>query len=504
MPENILTTGLYDCLNLEDLINLKSILTLGKKMVVGINSDFLEIEKNNKLPIQSIYDRYSLVKDLKYIENVFIKEKNDSKSKLKYLNFYKCDTLGVEEEKEEDIRKQFLYSKLFLPSFDFQKSLICYPNKFLQNSDKIINKKCVFFHRHLKHQAMHLLPYFFLFGQDNVAWYYDSEIILKEELNETIKDFIDWFKKTTGIKLNSNSFLFSYQDLKNFSPNLGLITENWKPYCDYMHSLGAKMLFVDHGICVATRPDNWFAMEWQDYVDYILIAGKMQFDYHLICNGKPGCHNIPKEKLKIIGWPRKSINSNIDWVWDMYNRDYKYKILIIPTMFYTVMEIDSINLFINLIANLCKLNKVVIRPHPDEHSLSFNDSVLFKLFEDSINKNYYKNLVIIPPHYNIHTPDLFNQCDIAIFDKSSLGYEFLLCDKPGISIGKYLWEKPKILTLIDGFPHYDNINDITHEIIEMVIETYKTDLKRQELKKYVFDFFENEWISNFKDLLNNI
>ena len=151
----------------------------------------------------------------------------------------------------------------------------------------------------------------------------------------------------------------------------------------------------------------------------------------------------------------------------MYNPDYNHRILIVPTSYYTEMIEENIVNFIKLVSSLCQTNKVVIRPHPIEHSIAFDNSVLFRLFEDSINNKYCYNLVIIPPHFNVHTPSLFDKCDLLIFDKSSLGYEYLIHDKPGISIGKLKWNKTLFHpSLMDS--HFDNISDITPNIVEEV------------------------------------
>lgn len=526
-----LTLGTYDCFHLGHLNMLKRAYDLNNNLIVGVSSDFLNIEKKNKLPIVSIYDRYSLLKNLKLINDVFVEDKYDVESKHQYMKYYNCDTFVIGDdwtgmfdevvslfEKMDNkkvtvtylprtpiISTTFLLDKInYSSSINYHELIKCKPNHILQNESKINNIKCVLFHRNQKHQALHLLPYYYLFNSNNVAWFIDNND--DEDLHITISNFKNWFYEMVDKSYHQffkmDSILLSYQDLVKFKPNIGIITEIWKPHCDIIKACNAKMIFIDHGICVGTRPDEWFAMESQNNADLLLVAGQMQFDYHLICNGKQNCHNISEDRIKIIGWPRSSLSSNLDWIWDMYNPVYNHRILIVPTSYYTEMIEENIANFINLVASLCESNKVVIRPHPIEHSIAFQNSVLFRLFEDSIKNKYCYNLVIIPPHFNVHTPDLFNKCDLMIFDKSSIGYEYLLYNKPGISIGKYKWEKPSVSCLIDGFPHFDNLSDITHDTINQVIkdsENFKQ--LRNNLRNYVFKYFKDEWIDNFKKCL---
>lgn len=524
-----LTLGTYDCFHLGHLNMLKRAHEINNNLKVGVSSDFLNIEKKNKLPIVSIYDRYSLLKNLKMVDDVFVEDKYDVESKHQYMNYYNCDTFVIGDdwsgmfdevaslfEKIDNkkvsviylprtpiISTTFLLDKInYSNTINYNELIKCKPTQALENEPKINNIRCVLFHRNRKYQALHLLPYFYLFNSNNVAWFIDDT----NNSKNVISEFKTWFYETVDKSyhhlLKMDSILLSYQELVKFKPNIGIITEMWKPHCDVIKACKAKMIFIDHGICVGTRPDEWFALESQNNADMLLVAGQMQYDYHLICNNKPNCHNISEQSIKIIGWPRSSLKSNLDWIWDMYNPDYNHRILIVPTSYYTEMIEENIVNFIKLVSSLCQTNKVVIRPHPIEHSIAFDNSVLFRLFEDSINNKYCYNLVIIPPHFNIHTPSLFDKCDLLLFDKSSLGYEYLIHDKPGISIGKLKWNKPTVPSIIDGFPHFDNISDITPNIVEEVIndgQEYQT--SRRNLRNYVFKYLKEEWMSNFKQCL---
>ena len=106
-----------------------------------------------------------------------------------------------------------------------------------------------------------------------------------------------------------DSILLSYQELVKFKPNIGIITEMWKPHCDVIKACKAKMIFIDHGILSELDLMNGFFLESQNNADMLLVAGQMQYDYHLICNNKPNCHNISEQSIKIIGWPRASLKA---------------------------------------------------------------------------------------------------------------------------------------------------------------------------------------------------
>lgn len=518
---SVLTLGTFDCFHVGHVKILQLSATYGQKLVVGVSSDFLNIEKKNKMPVLSIYDRYYLVRHLNNVDQVFIENEYDVNSKYNYMNYYKCEIFVIgddwkgafdelvdkfKKKDDRDIQIHYLARTPHISTsvvlsnihhvdqFDYLKSMLLQPSHKLATINKIQNFKCVLFPRNVNYQALHLLPYYHLFEPENVAWYVDETSDLKTVLNHLKKSLKHLF----------TNVLLSYEELREFKPNIGILTEMWKPHCDAIHYIGGKILFTDHGICVGTRTPEWFAHSSQDYADYILTAGNMQKDYHQICLDNTACHQRQDLAIEIIGWPRISLTSNLSWIWNMYNVNYQKKILIIPSCWsYSEINNSQLEPFLKLVQDLCHHHKVVIRPHPMSQSISYDDSVLFKLFEHSIEHNYCYNLVIIPPHFNIHTPDLFQDCDLAIFDKSSLGYEFLLADKPGISVGIYQWTIPSIQFLVNGFPHFDSLADITlNRVTEIMQNGYQE--QRIKLKQYVFSYIGEEWIDNFKQLLDKI
>ena len=84
---NIMTCGTFDLYHTGHSNILKKCKQINpkKKLIVGVSSDFLNIEKKNRLPIMSIYDRYSVLKDNKNVDEVFIEEEYTINSKINYM-----------------------------------------------------------------------------------------------------------------------------------------------------------------------------------------------------------------------------------------------------------------------------------------------------------------------------------------------------------------------------------------------------------------------------------
>jgi cytidyltransferase-like protein len=521
---NIITCGTFDLFHIGhvNVINRCASIDRSRPLVIGVSSDFLNIEKKNRLPIMSIYDRYMTVQSNQNVTEVFIEEEYSTESKIKYMHIYggRIFAIGDDWKGRFDELVEYGYLVDYIPrtpaistseilerisynnSIDYKKSMLPLPSKKIASVEKFSNIRCVFFPRNQAHHVVHLLPYYYLFNEDNLAWFLDkNENGTPVNYDMVIKNM----EKFAGIRIKN--VIKSYAELDRFKPDIGIITENWTPHCRAMRSIGGKMLFVDHGICAGTRPRSWFAMRSLDYVDKILVAGEMQKQYHAKCakSGDPLCHTKSQSDIVTIGWPRISLqNDGIDWIWNLYGSAYKKKILYCPTSYYDEMSNPKKrSAVINLIRMLCSNNyKVIIRPHPTDQMN--NGGVLHEIFMTSIAEYFSHNLVIIPPKSSIYTPLLFSGSDLVILDKSSVGYECLLHDKPAIVLGGYNWDVPSAPFLKDAYPHYD-VLDITMDVIDRNIENTET-LKQQRefVRKCVFAYDDESWIENFSNIIAKV
>jgi len=171
------------------------------------------------------------------------------------------------------------------------------------------------------------------------------------------------------------------------------------------------------------------------------------------------------------------------------------RILIAPTSFY-----DNYSFIYSNIVSMCQNNIVVIRPHPDTMEMANPFGELFKIFIKCLDEGCAENLIIIPPNNNFLTMNLFT-CDIAIFDQSSVAYEYLLVDKPGL-ISSLKLEVNVTKDIRNALAQIDQSTDYDIGKIEFIL---RGPLHLREKRKFMRDYVFGGtcWIENFTNLVNH-
>lgn len=538
----VLTCGSFDLFHIGHLNLLLRAKKLGEKLIVGVSSDFLNVDKKDKLPIIPLYERYKMLKEIKCVDQVFIEDDISLEAKSRYMEYYNAeifvmgdDWVGRFDDLPSVHKKLFPSSKKniqvlyinrtpyisttsiltklqYRPITNFKQTMLPKASNellnFANDSNNNINVSCIFHCRNQPHQAVHLLPYYYLLNSNNVYWFIEMEEVDPNNKCGFSKVFdldyiVNNLSKYLGFTIDKSHIITQLSEIPKYNIKFAMFTEIWKPFVDFYSANKIKTYFIDHGICVGTRPAKWFAHKWQDYVDKNIVSGDLQYDYHLICAGNPECHNKdPSDIVKLYGCPRYSLYNPCEWIWNINSigdKPNRPKILIAPTSFY-----DNYELIIKNIVKLCKIYTVIIRPHPITHEMANPASVLLKIFNLCIETKCADNLIIIPPGHYFYTMNLFT-CDMAIFDQSSVAYEYLLENKPGIIIANKLAEdiKDTKCSIIDAFVHSSSLAECKKPLFEYVLRDPKhLKEKRENMITYTFGSGNNsEWMGNFINII---
>lgn len=531
MSDTVLTCGTFDLFHQGHLNLLIAAKKMGKRLIVGVSSDFLNISKKNRLPINPLYMRYRMITELKCVDQVFIEDDISLEAKARYMQYYAATVFVIGDDWYGQFDNlPYVYEKLFPDSktnisviyisrtpnisttdiigkicgksytkyeFDYTKSMMPQPCTTLLNYPKL-PYKVIFNCRNRPHQAVHLLPYYYLFEPQNVYWYIENVADDADDMH-ALEKIMRAINNSIGFEIPKEQIITSLLDVCGLDIKLAMFTELWQPIVLFYKKVNIKVYFIDHGICVGTRTNTWFANVWQNDVDKIIVSGNMQHDHHLYCSGKLNCHSQSESNIyKLYGYPKLSLFSPCDWIWDIHllNGETKLKkILIAPTSFF-----DNYTFILNNIIKLCKKNIVVIRPHPDTMEMANPSSELLKIFMKCMDMGCSKNLIIIPPNNNFLTMNLFT-CDIAIFDQSSVVYEYLLFDKPGLLASLKLEESvtPDIRCAFSQIDPSTNYN--IEKLYYIMRDPLHLKERRKKMREYVFG--GDNWMENFTNLVKN-
>lgn len=78
----IITFGTFDVFHVGHLRILQRARQLGERLVVGISSDALNIQKKGRAPVYNQNERMDIVAGLKCVDRVFLEESLEKKSRL--------------------------------------------------------------------------------------------------------------------------------------------------------------------------------------------------------------------------------------------------------------------------------------------------------------------------------------------------------------------------------------------------------------------------------------
>ncbi len=96
MTKVVITFGTFDVFHVGHLRLLERAANLGSRLIVGVSSDLLNIEKKGRPPVYSHYERSEIVKAIKCVDEVFLEESLSLKGE--YIKAHKADILVMGDD----------------------------------------------------------------------------------------------------------------------------------------------------------------------------------------------------------------------------------------------------------------------------------------------------------------------------------------------------------------------------------------------------------------------
>ena len=96
MSKIVLTFGTFDLFHIGHLNILERARAYGDKLIVGISSDKLNIEKKQRKPIYSFKERKQIIESLKCVDFVFCEESLEEK--VNYCKQYNADLMVIGDD----------------------------------------------------------------------------------------------------------------------------------------------------------------------------------------------------------------------------------------------------------------------------------------------------------------------------------------------------------------------------------------------------------------------
>lgn len=94
--KTVITFGTFDLFHIGHLQLLKRARSLGDRLVVGVSSDSLTVQKKQRSPVFSELERIEIISSLKCVDNVFLEESLDLKSK--YIQDHEASILVMGDD----------------------------------------------------------------------------------------------------------------------------------------------------------------------------------------------------------------------------------------------------------------------------------------------------------------------------------------------------------------------------------------------------------------------
>jgi len=77
--DTVITFGTYDLLHVGHIRLLKRARAMGKRLVVGVSSDALNLAKKGRAPVYSLPERIEMLQELRCVDKVFVEESLEAK-----------------------------------------------------------------------------------------------------------------------------------------------------------------------------------------------------------------------------------------------------------------------------------------------------------------------------------------------------------------------------------------------------------------------------------------
>lgn len=94
--KTVITFGTFDVFHIGHLNILQRASALGDRLIVGISSDALNIEKKQRAPVYSQQERMAIVSQIKGVDEVFLEESLEAKAG--YLRQYQAQILVMGDD----------------------------------------------------------------------------------------------------------------------------------------------------------------------------------------------------------------------------------------------------------------------------------------------------------------------------------------------------------------------------------------------------------------------
>ncbi|HCJ6371856.1 adenylyltransferase/cytidyltransferase family protein [Citrobacter sp. RHBSTW-00671] len=94
--KTIITFGTFDVFHIGHLRILQRAEKLGERLIVGVSSDALNIQKKGRAPVYSQSERMDIVASLKCVDSVFLEESLEQKAG--YIRQFQADTLVMGDD----------------------------------------------------------------------------------------------------------------------------------------------------------------------------------------------------------------------------------------------------------------------------------------------------------------------------------------------------------------------------------------------------------------------
>lgn len=96
--KTIITFGTFDIFHVGHLAILQRAKALGDRLVVGVSSDRLNLQKKLRNPIYSESERIAILRNIKDVDDVFLEESLEEKAE--YIQNYRADILAMGDDWE--------------------------------------------------------------------------------------------------------------------------------------------------------------------------------------------------------------------------------------------------------------------------------------------------------------------------------------------------------------------------------------------------------------------
>lgn len=113
-PKTVITFGTFDVFHIGHLRILERARDLGDRLIVGVSSDQLNLDKKGRLPVYSETERLAIVAGLKCVADTFLEESLEKKSQ--YVQEHEADVLVMGDDwagRFDDLRS--LCEVVYLP-----------------------------------------------------------------------------------------------------------------------------------------------------------------------------------------------------------------------------------------------------------------------------------------------------------------------------------------------------------------------------------------------------